>query len=453
MDAAPPAAVPPTVSYGHLLSGAPEALAAVTAAFQPAGLGLVLVRLPPPCVRLGAPRAAALAAARDYALLPEPNAQRAALAQSGLGSDVPLGRRRRGAATFSGSCSLTWPPQTESEEGSTTTPCDPGFVGSSAARGGQGNAPTTPLRRDLDAVGSLLVHVAALVARAMDAAAARAGGDRGPRGRRPGPGPLESCVVRSGAAKVRLIHYYSRAEGGSAASTPAAAADSYGCGGSARRDLAALADWQGWHFDYGLLTALCGPAYYCRREGSDSDAHDDVTDAVARSGAASAGCGLVVLRPSPTSDDSGCSRPVPVTVHVPADCVAVQVGEAAQILTGGAAAATAHCVVRPRCQWGLDDVSRSVCVAFLQPPCDERMEPATSTSASESAPPQQPAHAAAERGADSDAESAVLRASAAACGALAGLLPPLSTRWTPGATFADFSKAVTQAYYGGRRRR
>jgi hypothetical protein len=451
MDAAPAAAAPPTVAYQHLLARSPEALAAVAAAFSPAGLGLVLVRVPPDGTSaLGGPRVAALAAARECALLPDAGAQRTALACNGLGSDVPLGRRHRGASTFSASYALTWPPA-QASGSDDCAPCDPGFLDSHAARSSARHA-TPPLRRDLDAVGRLLVHVAALVARALDASLALTAGGNPPH-RRPGPGPLESCVARSGAAKVRLVHYYSRAEGGydGRASAPADPPDADGCARRRRGDLAALCDWQGWHFDHGLLTALCGPAYYSRCATAGTD--EDVTDAVAAS--SDVACGLVVLRS--TSPAFPGSRLVPVTVHVPADCVAVQVGEAAQILTGGATAATAHCVARPRLasavcgppagdsddgphhQQELDGVSRSVCVAFLQPPWDECMEPPLPTAGPGAVPPESSA-------------APVLRASAAACASLAGLLPPLAERWAPGATFADFSKAVTRAYYGGRRR-
>jgi isopenicillin N synthase-like dioxygenase len=79
--------------------------------------------------------------------------------------------------------------------------------------------------------------------------------------------------------------------------------------------------WIGWHNDSGFLTALAGDCYV-----------NDET-------------GEVIPNPDPEAglyvvDRTGES----VRVEIPADCMAVQLGECVQIVTGGALQATPHCV-------------------------------------------------------------------------------------------------------------
>lgn len=79
--------------------------------------------------------------------------------------------------------------------------------------------------------------------------------------------------------------------------------------------------WIGWHNDSGFLTALAGDFYLDDRTGTIIDCPDDKA-------------GLYVM-----------NRMHQVQrVVIPPDCMAVQMGECTQIVTGGAVAATPHCV-------------------------------------------------------------------------------------------------------------
>jgi isopenicillin N synthase-like dioxygenase len=81
--------------------------------------------------------------------------------------------------------------------------------------------------------------------------------------------------------------------------------------------------WIGWHNDSGFLTALAGDLYVNHDTGLR--AMDQDVDPQA---------GLYVV-----NRDN-----IVQNVNIPPDCMAVQLGECVQILTGGAVVATPHCV-------------------------------------------------------------------------------------------------------------
>jgi isopenicillin N synthase-like dioxygenase len=93
--------------------------------------------------------------------------------------------------------------------------------------------------------------------------------------------------------------------------------------------------WIGWHNDSGFLTALAGDLYVHHVTGEELEMVDTTT-----------GCG--------TDDDRrrpglyvATRRDVTTVlqrVTIPADCMAVQLGECTQIVTGGVLCATPHCV-------------------------------------------------------------------------------------------------------------
>lgn len=469
-----------------------------------------------------------------------------------------------------------------------------------------------------------------------------------------GAGPLERTLLGAGTAKARLIHYRSadatwsgehadacaarlpckqtssrggskstrssKGKGGAASGDAADAATAYTAVGlagdvgssSSLAGLAGLGSWQHWHYDYGLLTALCAPAY--RLPGhvlSTADTHssctghaacdlhssinsssissdnsskiDATTDGGVGSGASSSaasldvvagadacpacaaardatgddgaayvdGCegvaesaGLVVLAPAVAvrhaaalaaaastaaavgSLEPGATGPsealpsglgpseafLPVRVHIPPYCIAVQVGEAAQILSGGQLVATPHCVARPTLaatrgvgaasrivgvegagaaeasleqqqQRMLRLLSRQIFVVFLQPAWTDDMRPQTASGVPQlSGPTGSGAGAAADQCPCARARAAVLAGSEAATAAMGGIVPPLAVRWqlpcsceesplrvastaqSPGGpvstiaagdgggsfTFSDFSKATTAAFFGAR---
>ncbi len=107
-------------------------------------------------------------------------------------------------------------------------------------------------------------------------------------------------------------------------------------------------------------------------------------------------------------------------VAVAADCLVVQVGEAAQILSGGKLVARAHCVARPTMA---ADVSRETMAVFLQPAWERPLML-----------PMWGAETALQAGGlSTDLET---------------LIPPLTSRWRQGSTFAEFSQETTRQYYG-----
>lgn len=309
----------------------------------------------------------------------------AALRRAGVGSDVPSAKggaaARSAGDAWAATLALKW--HDSDALPSVRDACDVAAPTAAAA-----------LHRDMTDAGARLTAVSAAVAAACDAYVAATHG-ASPR--------LADACIAARTAKARLIHYRAGASA---------------CDAGRDVPLAALAGWQQWHYDYGLFTALAAPVLRA--------ADGAVVDA-ATCGAA----GLVVLR---TTADGAA---VPTLVTIPPDAVAVQVGEAAQLLSHGALTATPHCVLRP-CSCAAAaaaaaraggphpaTVSRQILVVFNQPPWDTRLPPP---------PPPQVAESAAGAATGADA-------------ALAALLPRLAARWRPDATFSDFSTATTRAYY------
>ena len=81
--------------------------------------------------------------------------------------------------------------------------------------------------------------------------------------------------------------------------------------------------WIGWHNDSGFFTALTGDLFVDHDSG-ETVPRDEVDP----------NAGLIVM------DRNGNS----IKVEVPEDCMAVQIGECLQIITGGNVVATPHCV-------------------------------------------------------------------------------------------------------------
>lgn len=171
--------------------------------------------------------------------------------------------------------------------------------------------------------------------------------------------------------------------------------------------------WQQWHCDYGIFTVLTSPVFLKPTRLVPSN-----TDDVA--------CGLENVRECAPPDGHSSlivmdSHGRSASVVVPSDYLIVQVGEAAQLLSGGKLVARAHCVMRPTTA---EDVSRETMAVFLQPAWDKRM----------SLPPGIPPERALEAG-----------------GIAAHLethIPLLASRWKEGCTFAELSKETTRQYYG-----
>lgn len=156
--------------------------------------------------------------------------------------------------------------------------------------------------------------------------------------------------------------------------------------------------WIGWHNDSGFLTALTPDIYV-------DDATGEVIDNPDPEGA-----GLWIV-----DRDGGA-----VHVNIPRDCMAVQVGECVQVITGGELVATPHCVrgCRPSTTAGRR-VARISCPCFVDthPAFPLRMPPGVSR------------------------EQVLARG-------VSSKVPPLGDRWeSDGATFGDFLGASFRRYY------
>eukprot|EP00939_MAST-03C_sp_MAST-3C-sp1_P001480 g1480.t1 len=147
-------------------------------------------------------------------------------------------------------------------------------------------------------------------------------------------------IEKSKVTKARLLHYFSRTKKDIAnekAST------------STGDD--AFSNWCGWHNDHGSLTGLVPAMYF-----------DDATGNVIESGSPDKQAGLylrsrqgVLVKAIPPRDVS--------------NCLLFQIGETAQIHSGGILCATPHAVRGVCCP----DVSRTTLAVFMEPNFDEIM--------------------------------------------------------------------------------
>ena len=106
--------------------------------------------------------------------------------------------------------------------------------------------------------------------------------------------------------------------------------------------------WIGWHNDSGFLTALAGDIYV-----------DDETGAVLPNGHPDPDTGLYI------SDCNGTIH----NIQIPKDCMAIQIGECTQIITGGMVRATPHCVKAGRDQ----SIARISLACFVDTKADFRL--------------------------------------------------------------------------------
>lgn len=188
---------------------------------------------------------------------------------------------------------------------------------------------------------------------------------------------IERTLRNSRAAKGRLLHYYPP-DG-----------DSVSSGGQDVDEM-----WCGYHNDHGTLTGLISGAFF--RSGK--------AEVIEKSPDSSAG--LYVVR----SEGARAEK-----ASIPSDCLAFQIGESAQIATGGLLRATPHAVRMPS---SAIDVSRVTLAVFLQPnPWDILRLP----------------------GKDECKVKSVLQTHS--------LVPPLSARYEDNQSFHDFTAETFKAYY------
>jgi isopenicillin N synthase-like dioxygenase len=154
--------------------------------------------------------------------------------------------------------------------------------------------------------------------------------------------------------------------------------------------------WIGWHNDSGFLTALAGDMYV-NDETGEQIANPDPN------------AGLYVV------DREGES----VRVEIPEDCMAVQLGECCQIVTGGVLNATPHCV-----RGAIPAEGSGIKVSRISHPCFIDTAPQFKLCA--------PAGVSKEQ----------------VCGGGDSKVPALADRWLEdGMIFGDFLKQTFEMYY------
>lgn len=155
--------------------------------------------------------------------------------------------------------------------------------------------------------------------------------------------------------------------------------------------------WIGWHNDSGFLTALAGDMYVNDENGEEIAPPDP-------------NAGLYVV----DREDNV------VHVSIPQDCMAVQIGECVQILTGGAVVATPHCV-RGAISDGTVSVARISLPCFIDTPPDVPL---------------------------SMPSRGCTREQVLMAGVGSSRVPPLSARWAhDGMLFGDFLQKTFSLYY------
>lgn len=148
--------------------------------------------------------------------------------------------------------------------------------------------------------------------------------------------------------------------------------------------------WCGYHNDHAMITGLL-PALYFNKHGQPESSSDK-------------SAGLYIV----TGDSN-----IPHRVSIPFDCLAFQIGECAQIITGGVLRATPHAVRAPRAS--SNPLSRVTLALFFQPnPWDKLCLP-------------------------NDAMDDALASSQ--------LVPPLCERFHDGDSFAQFAHATFSSFY------
>ncbi|KAJ4793497.1 2-oxoglutarate (2OG) and Fe(II)-dependent oxygenase superfamily protein [Rhynchospora pubera] len=225
---------------------------------------------------------------------------------------------------------------------------------------------------------------------------------------------LEKSIIHSGSAKGRLIHYHSMLDGlilkeaikrvGLKNRSKKSPAFNEIC-----KEKSTVADlWQQWHYDYGIFTVLTSPLFLSSTvEGEHL---------VSKESLPPMGHSCLQLF------DNRKKRIV--SVKCQPDSFIIQVGEAADVLSGGKLRSTLHAVCKPMGLTG--DVSRETFVVFLQPSWDKVLH----------------CH-----GFSLDPDEEVRSGDELAD--IHSKIPPLSARLRDGMTFAEFSRETTKQYYGG----
>lgn len=153
-------------------------------------------------------------------------------------------------------------------------------------------------------------------------------------------GQLEQCLLNSFATKGRLLCYLPHSTDSGKSRD-----DNKRCKMEMQRN------WCGWHKDHSALTGLTAAMYTVSPDvGQEESCLDPMV-------------GLRIM------DRCGNIKPV----HIPTDCIAFQVGEVLEIVSGGVFQATPHCVTQPE----ETALYRNTFAVFMQPHWDHILRPLT----------------------------------------------------------------------------
>jgi isopenicillin N synthase-like dioxygenase len=190
-------------------------------------------------------------------------------------------------------------------------------------------------------------------------------------------GKLSRILEKSTNCKARMLHYF-----------------------PLKRDAQDGQKWCGWHNDHGSLTGLVPAMYF---KGERECASDEVP----------ASAGLYIRTRNGET----------VRVKVPSNCLAFQIGETAQIHSGGVLEATPHYVSNGDLGDQCFGISRETLAVFLEPQWDEPMDLPRNTDLKKVT------------------EELFVRQS------LPEGVPSLASRWQEGMNFGEFTKKTLAAYY------
>jgi isopenicillin N synthase-like dioxygenase len=225
------------------------------------------------------------------------------------------------------------------------------------------------------ALGQLIVHVGMMVAKKADQFVYN---------QLPSYSPtrLYDVIKTSRCAKARLLHYFARSEEEIQAMASEGNADTE------------FSDWCGWHNDHGSLTGLVS-AMFLDEQGQKVDNIDE-------------SAGLYIRKRSGELVKAG----------IPADHIAFQIGETAQIHSGGLLQATPHAVKGS----DMPGVSRETYAVFMEPMMFEPM-------------------------AMPDGRTADQTQDQRSSSTLPTGVPPISSRWDASMDFSEFTEKTLSSYY------
>jgi len=176
-------------------------------------------------------------------------------------------------------------------------------------------------------LGQLIVNVGLLLAHHCDKYTIEKLGDKFKKNNY-----LENVIKSSRSTKARLLHYFEIADATTISNTD-------------------TDNWCGWHNDHDSLTGLCSAMYQDVRTGS------------------------IISSPDPDAGLYARTRTGGVVqVKIPEDCLAFQIGESSQIVTGGLLRATPHAVKALNPPHSAH-VARDTFAVFMQPNFDHVILP------------------------------------------------------------------------------